>query len=83
MGHSAAVWDYKAAVEMTKDWNGIDHVVLRSPQGASVRVGIVHFTLGWLSWDIEYFALSFVFRMLGRARLFFNPVGAPIFFPVG
>lgn len=46
MGYSAAVWDCKAAVEMTKDWNGIDHVVLRGPQGASVRVGIVHFTMG-------------------------------------
>lgn len=40
MGHSAAVWDCKAAVEMTKEWNGIDHIVLRSPQGASVRVSM-------------------------------------------
>ncbi|EXC22512.1 Putative glucose-6-phosphate 1-epimerase [Morus notabilis] len=40
MGHSAAVWDYKAATEITKDWNGIDQVVLRSPQGASARVSL-------------------------------------------
>ncbi|KAK4742720.1 hypothetical protein SAY87_000721 [Trapa incisa] len=39
MGHSAAaVWDSKAAMEITKDWNGIDHVVLRGPQGASARI---------------------------------------------
>lgn len=40
MGHSAAVWDCKAATEITKDWNGIDQVVLRSPQGASARVSL-------------------------------------------
>lgn len=38
MGHSAAVWDFRAATELTKDWNGIDQVVLRTPQGASARV---------------------------------------------
>jgi len=38
MGHSAAVWDFRAATEFTKDWNGIDQVVLRTPQGASARV---------------------------------------------
>lgn len=38
MGHSAAVWDYKAAIEIRKDWNGIDQVVLHNPQGASARV---------------------------------------------
>ncbi|KAK4483509.1 hypothetical protein RD792_010706 [Penstemon davidsonii] len=40
MGHSAAVWDYKASIELTKDWNGIEQVVLRSPQGASARVSL-------------------------------------------
>ncbi|XP_062090593.1 putative glucose-6-phosphate 1-epimerase isoform X2 [Humulus lupulus] len=40
MGHPAAVWDYKAATEITKDWNGIDQVVLRSPHGASARVSL-------------------------------------------
>ncbi|XP_021280839.1 putative glucose-6-phosphate 1-epimerase isoform X1 [Herrania umbratica] len=40
MGHSAAVWDYKAATEITKDWNGIDKVVLRNPGGASARVSL-------------------------------------------
>lgn len=38
MGHSAAVWDSQAAVEIVKDLNGVDQVVLRNPQGASVRV---------------------------------------------
>lgn len=39
MGHSATVWDYnKAANEMTKDWNGIDQVVLKSPLGGSAKV---------------------------------------------
>ena len=38
MGHAVAIWDHKAAIELTKDWNGIDQVVLRNPQGASARV---------------------------------------------
>ncbi|RZC93048.1 hypothetical protein C5167_028411 [Papaver somniferum] len=37
MGHSAAVWDQRAAIEVTKDWNEIDQVMLRSPRGASAR----------------------------------------------
>ncbi|XVF80176.1 hypothetical protein PTKIN_Ptkin15bG0050000 [Pterospermum kingtungense] len=40
MGHSAVVWDYKAATEISKDLNGIDNVVLRSPRGASARVSL-------------------------------------------
>lgn len=40
MGHPAAVWDYQAAIEVTKDWNGIDQVVLRNPLGASARVSL-------------------------------------------
>lgn len=40
MGHSAAVWDHRTAIEVTKDWNGIDQVVLRNPQGASARVSL-------------------------------------------
>ncbi|WCJ22372.1 Galactose mutarotase-like superfamily protein [Euphorbia peplus] len=40
MGHPAAVWDHRAAIETTKDWNNIDQVVLRNPQGASVRVSL-------------------------------------------
>ncbi|CAI9781530.1 unnamed protein product [Fraxinus pennsylvanica] len=40
MGHSAAVWDHRAAIEVTKDWSGIDQVVLRTPQGASARISL-------------------------------------------
>ncbi|KAF5733103.1 hypothetical protein HS088_TW17G00639 [Tripterygium wilfordii] len=40
MGHSAAVWDCKAAIEMSKDWNGIEQILLRNPQGASARVSV-------------------------------------------
>lgn len=40
MGHSAAVWDYKAATEISKDWNGLYQVVLRNPQGASAKVSL-------------------------------------------
>ncbi|GMY23821.1 putative glucose-6-phosphate 1-epimerase [Fagus crenata] len=40
MGHSAAVWDCRAATENTKDWNGIDQFLLRNPQGASARVSL-------------------------------------------
>ncbi|PHU09533.1 putative glucose-6-phosphate 1-epimerase [Capsicum chinense] len=40
MGHYAAVWDHAAAIEVTKDWNGIEQVVLRNPQGASARVSL-------------------------------------------
>jgi len=38
MGHSAAVWDQRMDFEVTKDWNGIDQVVLRVSRGASARV---------------------------------------------
>ncbi|KAL0428781.1 UNVERIFIED_CONTAM: putative glucose-6-phosphate 1-epimerase [Sesamum radiatum] len=40
MGHSAAVWDHRASLELTKDWNGIEQVVLCNPQGASARVSL-------------------------------------------
>lgn len=40
MGHSAAVWDYSAAIEVTKDWNGIDQIVLRNPHGALAKVSL-------------------------------------------
>lgn len=40
MGHSAAVWDQRMDFEVTKDWNGIDHVVLKVPRGASARVSL-------------------------------------------
>ncbi|KAK6159634.1 hypothetical protein DH2020_006948 [Rehmannia glutinosa] len=39
MGHPAAVWDRRASLELTKDWNGIEQVVL-NPQGASARVSL-------------------------------------------
>ncbi|XP_058730136.1 uncharacterized protein LOC131626478 isoform X3 [Vicia villosa] len=38
MGHYAAVWNFRAAAELTKGWNGIDQVVLRTPQGTLARV---------------------------------------------
>ncbi|XP_058781212.1 putative glucose-6-phosphate 1-epimerase isoform X2 [Vicia villosa] len=41
MGHSAVVWDFRAATEITKDQNGIGQVVLRTPQGASARVSLL------------------------------------------
>ncbi|KAI3787410.1 hypothetical protein L1987_41863 [Smallanthus sonchifolius] len=40
MGHSAAVWDSRLAIETTKDWNGIEQIVLRNPQGGSARVSL-------------------------------------------
>lgn len=40
MGHPAAVCDSRAATEITKDWNGIDQVVIRNPHGASARVSL-------------------------------------------
>ncbi|KAJ0113439.1 hypothetical protein Patl1_00552 [Pistacia atlantica] len=40
MGHPAAICDVKSTSEMTKDWNGIDQVVLRNPQGASAKVSL-------------------------------------------
>uniref|UniRef100_A0A5B7AHV6 Putative glucose-6-phosphate 1-epimerase n=2 Tax=Davidia involucrata TaxID=16924 RepID=A0A5B7AHV6_DAVIN len=40
MGHSALVWDHRTAIEVTKDLNGIDQVVLRNPQGASAWVSL-------------------------------------------
>lgn len=38
MGHSAAVWDLGASMEVMKDWNGIEQIMLRNPKGASARV---------------------------------------------
>lgn len=38
MGQYAPIWDHTAAIEVTKDWNGIDQVLLRNSQGASLRV---------------------------------------------
>ncbi|PQP93607.1 putative glucose-6-phosphate 1-epimerase [Prunus yedoensis var. nudiflora] len=40
MGHSAADWDYRAAIEITKDWNGVEQVLLQNQQGASARVSL-------------------------------------------
>ncbi|KAL5814297.1 hypothetical protein ACOSQ3_025091 [Xanthoceras sorbifolium] len=40
MNHFGAACDQKAAVEITKDRNGIDQVVLRNPRGASARVSL-------------------------------------------
>ncbi|KAL6575669.1 hypothetical protein OROHE_001046 [Orobanche hederae] len=40
MGHPGAVWDHRASLELTKDWNGIEQVVLRNPRGASARVSM-------------------------------------------
>ncbi|CAK8577861.1 unnamed protein product [Lathyrus sativus] len=41
MEHSAAVSDFRAATEITKDQNGIGQVVLRTPQGAPERVSLL------------------------------------------
>lgn len=40
MGHSSAVWDQRAAIETSRDWNGIDQVTLRVPRGACARVSL-------------------------------------------
>ncbi|GMY30477.1 putative glucose-6-phosphate 1-epimerase [Fagus crenata] len=40
MNHSGAESDKRAAVEVTRDKNGIDQVVLRNPRGASARVSL-------------------------------------------
>ncbi|GAB2291067.1 hypothetical protein Dimus_025322 [Dionaea muscipula] len=43
MGHSAAVWDIRAASHEvgTDHWNGIVQMVLRNPQGASAKVSLL------------------------------------------
>lgn len=38
MGHSAAECQYRAAIEISKDRNGVEEVVLQNQQGASARV---------------------------------------------
>lgn len=48
MGHYAAVWDHKAAIEISKDWNGIDQVFLRNSRGASAKVS-TFFSLVFMS----------------------------------
>lgn len=60
MGHSAAVWDYRAATEISKDWNGIDKVVLRNPRGASasVRFQICSFPLSLVAF-VEWMKVNY------------------------
>ncbi|KAK2664221.1 hypothetical protein Ddye_002795 [Dipteronia dyeriana] len=38
--HSGASCDQKSAIEVTKDRNGVDQVVLRNPRGASARISL-------------------------------------------
>ncbi|KAL0910064.1 hypothetical protein M5K25_020994 [Dendrobium thyrsiflorum] len=40
MGKSAAVWDQRSELEIARDWNGIEQVMLRVPRGASARVSL-------------------------------------------
>ncbi|KAE8726119.1 putative glucose-6-phosphate 1-epimerase [Hibiscus syriacus] len=40
MGHYAAVWDRKAATEITKDCDGFYKVLLKNPRGASAKVSL-------------------------------------------
>ncbi|OMO79692.1 Aldose 1-/Glucose-6-phosphate 1-epimerase [Corchorus capsularis] len=40
MNHSGVASDQKPAVEITKDRNGIEQIVLRNPRGASTRVSL-------------------------------------------
>ncbi|KAE8723285.1 putative glucose-6-phosphate 1-epimerase [Hibiscus syriacus] len=40
MGHSAVVWDHKAATEITKDCDGFYKVLLKNPRGASAKVSL-------------------------------------------
>ncbi|XP_020690784.1 putative glucose-6-phosphate 1-epimerase isoform X1 [Dendrobium catenatum] len=40
MGKSAAVWDQRSELEIARDWNGIEQVVLRVPRGASAKVSL-------------------------------------------
>lgn len=41
MEHSAGEWQHRAAIEITKDWNGVEQVVLQNQQGASARVSLL------------------------------------------
>lgn len=68
MGHYAAVWDHKAATEMTKDWNGIDQVFLRNPHGASAKVS-TFFSLVFMSLLKSSFFKINVFVGFGFGRL--------------
>lgn len=52
MGHSAAVWDCRAATELATDWNGIMQVVLRNPKGASAKVNLLGGQV--MSWKNEH-----------------------------
>lgn len=45
MDHSMTVWDQRSELEFTKDWNGIGHVTLKAPRGASARVRFSPFYL--------------------------------------
>eukprot|EP00262_Sarcandra_glabra_P000343 TRINITY_DN103_c1_g6_i1.p1 TRINITY_DN103_c1_g6~~TRINITY_DN103_c1_g6_i1.p1 ORF type:complete len:319 (+),score=52.05 TRINITY_DN103_c1_g6_i1:525-1481(+) len=40
MGHSTAVCEQRAVIDVSKDWNGIDQITLRVSRGASVRVSL-------------------------------------------
>ena len=40
MGRFASSMDPRSGLEVVRDWNGVAQVVLRSPKGASARVGL-------------------------------------------
>jgi glucose-6-phosphate 1-epimerase len=40
MGRFANSTDPRSGLEVVRDWNGVAQVVLRSPKGASARVGL-------------------------------------------
>lgn len=69
MGNSSAIWDCKAAVEITKDLNGVGQVVLRNPQGASAQVSLHGAQVAsWRNEHAQVFILSFHFAVIIRKK---------------
>lgn len=63
MGQSAVVWDCEAAYDMKQDSNGVNQVVLRSPNGASAKVKTFFYNLFvysvFMSYDLIFYFLFY------------------------
>lgn len=64
MWHSAGEWEHRVAIEITKDWNGVEQVVLQNQQGASARVRFENLLFSPLIKFLKALNLQFVIKLL-------------------
>ncbi|BAS95407.1 Os05g0569400 [Oryza sativa Japonica Group] len=79
MGHYTNLTDPRTELEVVRDWNGVDQVVLRSPRGAYARVSLHGGQV--LSWrndrgeellftssKVTFFFFQFIFRFFSALQ---------------